>query len=49
MYEALEEGAIRRFLWNNAGLSRLALVVVENEQDRQGDHWSDDGKGAESP
>lgn len=49
MGEALEEGAIRRLLWNNAGLSCLALIVVEDEQDWQGDHRSDDGKRAESP
>lgn len=49
MSEALEKGAIGRLLWNNAGFGRLALVVVEDEQNWQGDHRSDDGERAESP
>lgn len=49
MGEALEKGAIGRLLWNNAGLSRFALVVVEDEQNWQGDHRSDDGERAEGP
>ena len=47
--EALEKSAIGRLLWYNTGPSRLALIVVEDEQNWQGNYRSDDGERAKSP